>query len=141
MSRTADGAANQDKAEAAFCKAAEQGAQVVCLQELFATLYFCQTEDYQHFALAESIPGPTTERFGKLAKELGVVVVLPLFERRAAGVFFNSAVVLDADGDDGGHYREHAYPGRSRLHGRSSTSPRAISGSAWSIRSSGGLRC
>ncbi|MHB2017437.1 MAG: carbon-nitrogen hydrolase [Candidatus Xenobia bacterium] len=110
MNCTADVGSNQAKAEAGIRKAVEQGAQIVCLQELFSTLYFCQSEDYQHFALAESIPGPTTERFAKLAKELGAVLILPLFERRAAGVYYNSAVVLDADGSICGHYRKMHIP-------------------------------
>src|SRR5712672_1884192 len=90
--------------------AAKQGAQMVCLPELFRTQYFCQREDAALFDLAEPIPGPTTERMAALAKELGVVVVASLFERRAAGVYHNTAVVLDADGRIAGRYRKMHIP-------------------------------
>ena len=90
--------------------AAGRGAQVVCLPELFATRYFCQTEDARRFDLAESIPGPSTERFTRLALELDVVLVVPVFERRAAGLFHNSAVVIDASGEILGVYRKTHIP-------------------------------
>ncbi|MCL4179635.1 MAG: carbon-nitrogen hydrolase [Verrucomicrobia bacterium] len=90
--------------------AAAQGAAVVCLPELFRSRYFCQVEDPAWFDLAESIPGPTTEVLGRLARRLGVVIVAPLFERRAAGLYHNSAVVLDSDGTQAGHYRKMHIP-------------------------------
>ena len=89
---------------------AVQGAQLVVLQELHNTPYFCQTEDVKNFDLAEPIPGPSTEFFGALAKELSVVLVTSLFERRAAGLFHNTAVVFDADGSIAGKYRKMHIP-------------------------------
>ena len=77
--------------------AAKRGAQIVCLQELFRSQYFCQTEDIQLFKLAETIPGPTTEALSKVAKQKNVVIVASLFEKRAAGVYHNTAVIIDAD--------------------------------------------
>src|SRR4051794_13229473 len=97
-SSTADPQANLDKAITQVRQAAARGANVTCTQELFRTLYFCQSEDPANFACAEAIPGPTTEIFGKLAKELRVAIVASLFERRAAGVYHNTAAVIDADG-------------------------------------------
>lgn len=90
--------------------AASQGAQLVCLQELFSSLYFCQTEDHQQFSLAESIPGPTTDRMCELAKKLGIVIVAGIFERRAPGIFHNSAVVIETDGSILGTYRKMHIP-------------------------------
>jgi len=110
MSCVDDVSANIGTAENEIRKAAKQGAQVICLPELFATKYFCQTEDPAHFDFAEPIPGPTTRRFSALALELGVVLVVPLFERRAAGVYHNSAVVLDVTGELCGVYRKMHVP-------------------------------
>lgn len=90
--------------------AADQGANIVCLPELVRTRYFCQTEDATHFDFAESIPGPSTEELAKLAARRGIVIIAPLFERRAAGIYHNSAVVLDADGSLAGHYRKMHIP-------------------------------
>ena len=78
--------------------AARNGAKVICTQELFRSQYFCQSEDHRHFSLAESIPGPSTETFAAIAREHGVVIIASLFERRAQGLYHNTAVVLDADG-------------------------------------------
>lgn len=91
-------------------KAAEQGAQLIVLQELHNSLYFCQVEDTNIFDLAETIPGPSTNEFGELAKELGVVIVLSLFERRAPGLYHNTAVVLEKDGCIAGKYRKMHIP-------------------------------
>ena len=91
-------------------QAADQGAQLVCLQELFTSRYFCQSEDHDQFALAESIPGPSTEALAAVAAEKGVVVVAGLFERRDRGLFHNSAVVLDSDGQMAGCYRKMHIP-------------------------------
>jgi N-carbamoylputrescine amidase len=99
--------------ETAICQivdAAKSGAQLICLQELFASRYFCQSEDHEQFKLAEPIPGPTTERLSSIAKQLGVVLIGPLFERRAAGVFHNSAVVIESDGSILGTYRKMHIP-------------------------------
>lgn len=94
----------------AIRKAAQQGAELVVLQELHNSLYFCQTEDTTLFDLAEPIPGPSTELYGQLAKELGVVIVTSLFERRAPGLYHNTAVVLEKDGSIAGRYRKMHIP-------------------------------
>lgn len=91
-------------------KAAHHGAQIICLQELFASLYFCDVEDYENFNLAETIPGNTTDLFGKLAKELNVVIIASLFEKRAEGLYHNTVAVLDADGTYLGKYRKNHIP-------------------------------
>jgi N-carbamoylputrescine amidase len=90
--------------------AARDGAQLVCLPELFRSQYFCQTEDHAFFDLAEPIPGPSTEALTQVAREAGVVVIGSLFERRAAGVYHNTAVVIDADGRLCGKYRKMHIP-------------------------------
>ena len=110
MACAPDVARNHEAAEAGIRDAARQGAQIICLQELFATPYFCQREDAACFDLAEEIPGPLTTRFAKLARALGVVLIVPLFERRAAGLYHNSAVVIDASGDLLGAYRKVHVP-------------------------------
>jgi N-carbamoylputrescine amidase len=91
-------------------QAAAEGAQIVCLQELFHGPYPCQSEDHRMFDLAESIPGPITERIGKIAKQHEIVVVTPIFEQRAAGLYHNSAAVIDADGSIAGVYRKMHIP-------------------------------
>ncbi len=91
-------------------EAASRKAQIVCLQELFRSQYFCQREDAKSFELAEPIPGPTTEALSEVAKKRSLVIVAPIFERRAAGVYHNSAVVFDADGSLAGHYRKMHIP-------------------------------
>ncbi len=101
---------NLESTLAAIREAAKRGAQVICTQELFRSQYFCQREDQSLFDLAEPIPGPTTERLGALAKELGVAIVASLFERRAAGLYHNTAAVLDADGSLLGIYRKMHIP-------------------------------
>jgi len=110
MSCTESPGANLQKAAALIEDAAERGAQVVCLPELFRSQYFCQREDVALFDLAETVPGPTTEALGKVAKALGVVVVAPVFERRAPGVYHNSAAVIDARGEVVGLYRKMHIP-------------------------------
>jgi N-carbamoylputrescine amidase len=110
MSCGADKSANLDKAVQKIRDAAAQGAQIVCLQELFTSLYFCDVEDYANFSLAESIPGPSTDRLGALAGELGVVIIASLFERRAQGLYHNTTAVLDADGAYLGKYRKMHIP-------------------------------
>jgi len=101
---------NLAKAEWRIREAAGRGAQMVCLQELFRSQYFCLQENAELFALAEPVPGPTTETLGGLARELGVVIIGPLFERRAPGVYHNTAVVIDADGGLLGLYRKMHIP-------------------------------
>ena len=110
QSNTADQAANLLKLEQNIRQAAAQGAELIVLQELHNGLYFCQTEDTAIFAQAEPIPGPSTTRFGALAQELGVVIVLSLFERRAPGLYHNTAVVMDKDGRIAGKYRKMHIP-------------------------------
>src|SRR5689334_13811577 len=102
--------ANLEKAVGQIRAAAQAGAQVVCLPELFLSPYFCQREDAATFDLAEPIPGPSTERLGQVARETGTVVIGSLFERRAPGVYHNTAVVLDADGSLLGIYRKMHIP-------------------------------
>lgn len=91
-------------------QAAKRGANIICTQELFRSPYFCQSEDYANFALAETIPGPTTEAFQQLARQHGVVIVASLFEKRAAGLYHNTAVIIDADGRLLGTYRKMHIP-------------------------------
>jgi N-carbamoylputrescine amidase len=110
MSCSKDVAANIDKAKREIRNAASQGAQIVCLQELFTSLYFCDVEDYDNFQLAEAIPGPTTHIMGELAKELGVVIIASLFEKRAEGLYHNTTAVIDADGTYLGKYRKMHIP-------------------------------
>ena len=110
MRCASDPAANLDTAIDRVGQAARQGAQVICLPELFRSQYFCQREDHACFDLAEPVPGPTTDALGRVAKEVGAVVIASVFERRAAGVYHNTAVVLDADGSVRGLYRKMHIP-------------------------------
>ena len=110
QANTADRAANIEKLQRHIRQAAAEGAELVVLQELHNGLYFCQTEDTSLFDQAEPIPGPSTELFGALAKELGIVLVLSLFERRASGLYHNTAVVLERDGFIAGKYRKMHIP-------------------------------
>lgn len=91
-------------------EAAAKGAQIVCLQELFTSLYFCDVEDYENFKLAEAIPGPSTESLSTVAKELGVVIIASLFEKRTEGLYHNTTAVIDADGKYLGKYRKMHIP-------------------------------
>ena len=110
MSCAVDPNQNLEKAEWKIREAAAQGAQIICLQELFRSQYFCRSEDHERFALAEAIPGPSTVALGKLARELNVVILASLFERRGAGVYHNTAAVLGADGELAGIYRKMHIP-------------------------------
>jgi N-carbamoylputrescine amidase len=110
MSCTSDKQANVAKALDRIADAASQGAEVICLQELFHGLYPCQSEDHARFAEAEPIPGPTSTALAEAAKKHGVVIVGSIFERRAAGVYHNTAVVFDADGRQAGLYRKMHIP-------------------------------
>ena len=110
QSCTADREANVSRSMELIRRAADAGAELVVLQELHAGLYFCQTEDAANFDQAEPIPGPSTEKFGALARELGVVLVTSLFERRAPGLCHNTAVVLERDGSVAGRYRKMHIP-------------------------------
>jgi N-carbamoylputrescine amidase len=110
MSIGDDPAANLVKALGRIELAAKKGAQIVCLQELFRSKYFCQSEDHRHFELAETIPGPSTDALGDLAQRRKIVIVASLFERRTAGIYHNTAVVIDADGTIAGKYRKMHIP-------------------------------
>jgi N-carbamoylputrescine amidase len=110
MSCTKSPKENLDKAVDLIRTAAKQGAKIISLQEMFNTLYFCQTEDYAPFDYAEPIPGKTTHVLAKLAKKLKVVLIAPMFEKRAQGVYHNTAAVIDADGTYLGKYRKMHIP-------------------------------
>lgn len=106
----ADTEDNLKKAVSWVQKAAQEGAQVICLPELYRSQYFCQKEDFNTFDLAETIPGPSTDAFQKTARENNVAVVVPVFEKRAPGLYHNSAVIIDADGSIAGVYRKMHIP-------------------------------
>ena len=110
MSCTKEPKENLAKAIEKVREAAAKGAQIVCLQELFTSLYFCDVEDYENFKLAEAIPGPSTESLTKVAKELGVVIIASLFEKRTEGLYHNTTAVIDADGQYLGKYRKMHIP-------------------------------
>lgn len=116
MSCSNDLEENQAKAEKMVREAASIGAQIICLQELYKSLYFCQSVSDHNFDLAEPIPGNTTQVWSELASELKVVIIASLFEKRADGVYHNSAVVFDADGTDLGIYRKTHIPEDSGFH-------------------------
>jgi N-carbamoylputrescine amidase len=110
MSCALDPNQNLAKAEWKVREAAAQGAQIVCLQELFRSQYFCREENAELFALAEPVPGPSTEALGRIARELRIAVIAPVFERRAAGLYHNSAAVLSTNGEIAGLYRKMHIP-------------------------------
>lgn len=127
-------AANLTKTLAAITRAANQGAQIICTQELFRSQYFCQSEDHRFFSLAEPIPGPSTRALSKLAKKLEVVLVASLFERRAAGVYHNTAVVFDADGALLGRYRKMHIPDDPLYYEKFYFTPGDLGFRAWDTR-------
>ena len=110
MSCVKEAQPNMDKAIAGIRDAAKNGAQIICLQELFTSLYFCDVEDYENFKLAEPIPGQSTDVLSAIAKELNVVIIASLFEKRAQGLYHNTTAVLDADGTYLGKYRKMHRP-------------------------------
>jgi N-carbamoylputrescine amidase len=110
MSCTKEPEKNLTKAVEKIREAAGKGAQIVCLQELFTSLYFCDVEDYENFKLAEPVPGPSTDRLSVLAAELGIVIIASLFEKRTNGIYHNTTAVLDADGTYLGKYRKMHIP-------------------------------
>ena len=110
MSCVADKAANLSKTIEQVRAAASKGAQIICLQELFTSLYFCDVEDHDNFLLAEAIPGPSTEALSAVAKELNVVIIASLFVKRAQGLYHNTTAVIDADGSYLGKYRKMHIP-------------------------------
>jgi len=110
MSCAKDKPANLQKAIDKIKEAAAKGAQIICLQELFTSLYFCDIEDYENFKLAEAIPGPATEQLTQVAKDLNVVIIGSLFEKRAQGIYHNTTAVIDAGGTYLGKYRKMHIP-------------------------------
>ncbi len=110
MACSPDAGKNLKNAVDSIRAASKKGAQIICLPELFLTQYFCQTEEAENFSLAEPLPGPTSETLCKLAKELKVVLVVPLFEKRTQGIYHNTAIVIDADGSIAGTYRKMHIP-------------------------------
>jgi N-carbamoylputrescine amidase len=115
-------------------QAAARGAQIVCLQELFRSQYFCQVEDHRFFDLAEPIPGPSTERLAALAKELGVVIVASLFEKRAEGLYHNTAAIIDADGSYLGKYRKMHIPDDPQYYEKFYFTPGDLGFRSWDTR-------
>jgi N-carbamoylputrescine amidase len=114
--------------------AAAKGAQIVCTQELFRGPYFCQTEDHGFFRLAEAVPGPSTERLAALAKELGVVIIASLFEKRAEGLYHNTAAIIDADGRYLGKYRKMHIPDDPQYHEKFYFTPGDLGFKSWRTR-------
>ncbi len=125
---------NTERALDGIRSAAAQGAQIICLQELFRSRYFCQTEDHSHFQLAEPVPGPTTELLGQLARELEVVIVASLFERRAEGLYHNTAAILDADGTCLGRYRKMHIPDDPQFYEKFYFTPGDLGFPTWNTR-------
>ena len=115
-------------------RAARQGAQIICTQELFCSQYFCQSEDHKNFKLAETIPGPSTAAFQKLARKHKVVVIASLFEKRAAGVYHNTAAVIDADGSLLGMYRKMHIPDDPLFYEKFYFTPGDLGFRAWQTR-------
>jgi len=134
MACSPDVSANMDKMVHKIREAAQMGAQVICTQELFGSQYFCQLESTEMFDLAESIPGPSTDVFTKLAKELGVVIVASLFERRAAGLYHNTAAIVDADGSLLGVYRKMHIPDDPLYYEKYYFTPGDLGFKAWQTR-------
>jgi len=126
--------ANLHKILALAERAARQGAQIICTPELFRSQYFCQSEDHKHFKLAEPIPGPTTEAFQKLARKHRVVIIASLFERRAAGVYHNTAAIIDADGSLLGLYRKMHIPDDPLYYEKFYFTPGDLGFRAWPTR-------
>ena len=131
---SADPDANLKKTLALAGRAARRGAQIVCTQELFRSQYFCQREDHKNFKLAEPIPGPSTAAFQKLAKKHQVVVIASLFEKRAAGVYHNTAAIIDADGSLLGRYRKMHIPDDPLYYEKFYFTPGDLGFQAWQTR-------
>ena len=126
--------ANLKKTLALVGRAARQGAQIICTQELFRSQYFCQSEDFKNFELAEKIPGPSTDAFCRLAKRNQVVIIVSLFEKRAAGVYHNTAAVIDADGSLLGIYRKMHIPDDPLFYEKFYFTPGDTGFKAWQTR-------
>ncbi len=134
MRGSADPQENLDRTIASIRKAAGQGAQIICTQELFLGPYFCQAEDHEFFKLAEAIPGPTTEALSALAAELGVVIVASLFEKRASGLYHNTAAIIDADGKYLGKYRKMHIPDDPQYYEKFYFTPGDLGFRVWDTR-------
>ena len=119
---------------AAVEAAAKKGAKIICTQELFRSYYFCQNEDHSNFKLAESIPGPSTDAFQKIAKKHGVVIIASLFEKRAAGLYHNSAAIIDADGALLGIYRKMHIPDDPLFYEKFYFTPGDLGFKTWSTK-------
>jgi len=122
---------NLQQAAAAVRDAAARGARIVCLPELFMSEYFCRQENHDHFRLAEEVPGPTTHHMCALAAELKVVLIVPLFERRAPGIYHNTAVIIEADGSLAGRYRKMHVPDDPQFHEKFYFTPGDLGFCAW----------
>ena len=131
---SADPDANLKKTLALAGRAVRRGAQIICTQELFRSQYFCQSEDHKHFKLAEKIPGPSTDVFQKFAKRNKVVVIASLFEKRAAGVYHNTAAIIDADGSLLGLYRKMHIPDDPLFYEKFYFTPGDLGFKAWQTR-------
>jgi N-carbamoylputrescine amidase len=131
---SADPKANLAKTLALTERAAKQGAQIICTQELFRSQYFCQCEDHDYFKLAEPIPGPSTTAFQKLAKKHGVVIIASLFEKRASGLYHNTAVIIDADGSLLGIYRKMHIPDDPLFYEKFYFTPGDLGFKAWQTK-------
>jgi N-carbamoylputrescine amidase len=131
---TADPAANLKQTLALAERAARQGARIICTQELFRSQYFCQSEDHKYFELAERIPGPSTQAFQKLAKKHSVVIIASLFEKRASGLYHNTAAVIDADGSLLGIYRKMHIPDDPLFYEKFYFTPGDLGFRAWQTR-------
>lgn len=125
---------NIDRAEAKVREAATLGANIICLPEIFTTIYFCQAEDHKYFQLAEEIPGPTTSRFARIAADIGAVIVTPLFEKRAPGLYHNTAAIIDADGSYLGKYRKMHIPDDPLFYEKFYFAPGDLGFRAWKTR-------
>ncbi len=134
MRCAADPSENMRRAVERIREAAARGARLICLPELFRSPYFCQSEDYRHFALAESVPGPTTRRLARLARTCKAALIAPLFEKRAAGLYHNTAAILDADGRYLGKYRKMHIPDDPLYYEKFYFTPGDLGFRAWKTR-------
>ena len=134
MTCTREPEENFAKAVRGIRDAAGQGARVVCLQELFRSQYFCQTEDHEFFKLAEPIPGPSTQALGAIASDLGIVIVASLFEKRAEGLYHNTAAMIDADGSLMGKYRKMHIPDDPQYYEKFYFTPGDLGFRSWPTR-------
>ena len=131
---SSDAEANLRKTLSRATEAADRGARIICTQELFRSQYFCQSEDHENFQLAERVPGPSTEAFQALAKEKEVVIVASLFEKRAAGLYHNTAAIIDADGSLLGIYRKMHIPDDPLFYEKFYFTPGDLGFKAWDTR-------